>query len=76
MYQRIPSETLDLLSKMLRVDPDERITAEQALDHPYFKITAEEIKAHPKLASKISNASTSISSPEMKKTALEKDSCI
>lgn len=27
---------LDLLKKMLRMDPSERITPEQALSHPYF----------------------------------------
>jgi serine/threonine protein kinase len=26
---------------MLRVDPEERITAEQALAHPYFNLTEE-----------------------------------
>ena len=28
---------MDLLIKMLRVNPEERITAEQALSHPFFK---------------------------------------
>jgi len=28
---------LDLLSKMLTVDPDRRITAQQALQHDFFK---------------------------------------
>jgi serine/threonine protein kinase len=40
-YQAVPLETLDLLKKMLRVDPEERITAEQALAHPYFNLTEE-----------------------------------
>jgi serine/threonine protein kinase len=29
-------EALDLLSKMLKFDPDERITAAEALMHPYL----------------------------------------
>lgn len=29
-------EALDLLSKMLKFDPDERITAEECLKHPYL----------------------------------------
>lgn len=28
---------MDLLRKMLKINPEERITAEQALNHPYFK---------------------------------------
>jgi len=28
---------MDLLRKMLKMNPEERITAEQALNHPYFK---------------------------------------
>lgn len=34
----IEKETKDLLMKTLRVNPEERITAEQALEHPYFKL--------------------------------------
>lgn len=29
--------TMDILQKMLEMDPDRRITARQALDHPYFQ---------------------------------------
>jgi cell division cycle 2-like protein len=29
----------DLLSKLLALDPQERITAQQALDHPYFSLS-------------------------------------
>lgn len=28
---------MDLLKKMLKIDPEERITAEAALAHPYFR---------------------------------------
>ena len=30
-------EALDLLDKLLKFDPDERITAAEALTHPFFK---------------------------------------
>ncbi|EFC44001.1 predicted protein [Naegleria gruberi] len=35
-------EALDLLSKMLEFDPDRRITAEQALQHPYLSCIREQ----------------------------------
>jgi cyclin-dependent kinase len=28
---------LDLLTKMLKINPDQRITAKAACDHPFFK---------------------------------------
>lgn len=34
---RISEEALDLLEKMLRVDHTKRITAKEALNHPYFQ---------------------------------------
>jgi serine/threonine protein kinase len=30
-------QAIDLLTKLLKFDPDERITAEQALTHPFFE---------------------------------------
>ena len=39
IYRDISHEALDLMKKMLRVDPEERINAEQALSHPFFKET-------------------------------------
>ena len=33
----VSSECVDLISKMLIYDPEQRITARQALSHPYFK---------------------------------------
>ena len=34
----VEKETKALMMKMLRVNPEERINAEQALEHPYFKL--------------------------------------
>ena len=36
-YKKITPETLDLLEKMLKKNPKERITPHQALAHPYFE---------------------------------------
>lgn len=34
---KMPSVAFDLLSKMLEYDPEKRITAEEALNHQFFK---------------------------------------
>ena len=34
--QRLSDRGLDLLSRMLRLDPSERIGAAEALEHPWF----------------------------------------
>lgn len=44
----MPKEGRDLLEKMLSLDPNKRITAEEALNHEYFQVeplpaSAEEI---------------------------------
>ncbi|KAF0980947.1 hypothetical protein FDP41_012735 [Naegleria fowleri] len=42
IFPNASSEALDLLSKMLEWDPDKRITAEQALHHPYLSFIREQ----------------------------------
>ncbi len=36
-FQYITAAGVDLMSRLLCYDPDERITAEEALKHPYFR---------------------------------------
>ena len=36
LCSKLPEDGLDLLEKMLVYDPIERITCEEALNHPYF----------------------------------------
>lgn len=43
LHDRVPglrpdSAGFDLLTRMLEYDPTKRITAEKALEHPYFKV--------------------------------------
>lgn len=37
-WAEISPEAKDLIAKMLTVDPKKRLTAEQALEHPYLKV--------------------------------------
>ena len=36
MKNHIPSECIDILHKILELSPNRRISAEDALNHPYF----------------------------------------
>jgi serine/threonine protein kinase len=40
----LDEQGLDLLEKMLKCNPSERITAKQAMDHPYLKDVPDSIK--------------------------------
>lgn len=43
LFPNITPELSDLLSRMLCFNPDKRITAEEALQHPFFEEYAEEV---------------------------------
>lgn len=43
-YEKVDKIVMDLLRKMLKSNPEERITAEAALEHPYFRDDVEEEK--------------------------------
>ena len=46
-------EILDLLYKMLAIDPDERITIDEAMAHPFFSSLTELKKYQSKVISKL-----------------------
>ena len=41
MYERVDFQAMDLMKKLLEKNPRNRITAEQALEHPYFSMQEE-----------------------------------
>jgi serine/threonine protein kinase len=41
-HKKLDQHALDLLARMLKKNPQERITAEQALNHAYFGESQEE----------------------------------
>lgn len=41
-YQKLDKNTLDILSRMLKKNPSERISATEALNHPYFASVEDE----------------------------------
>lgn len=55
--QHMPAAAVDLLSKMLVYDPKKRITAQQALMHPYFNVGFDEEPLMPPMATTAGNAS-------------------
>jgi serine/threonine protein kinase len=81
-FGTVEKETKDLMMKMLRVNPEERINAEQALEHPYFKLdfTKPESEDEEEAADQVSmDMATAITPPMgqvMKQFRVKKDSCI
>lgn len=63
--------------KMLRVDPDERLNAQQALEHPYFRLDfrKEESDLEEETADKM-DIETPTMSQVSKGFRMKKDSCI
>jgi len=50
-WANITDEAIDFISKLLKVSPSERMTAVQALDHPWFKLPADAMSSLPDQAS-------------------------
>ena len=44
LFPNLDSDGVDLLDKLLKVNPDERITTDEALTHPYFKDIPKKLK--------------------------------
>ena len=58
VYNTLPLHTFDLLTRMLEKDPSRRISADTALNHPYFTGLMEaETGATPGLLKSLSNRS-------------------
>ncbi len=52
LFPNAPDDALDLLDKMLKFDPDKRITVEQAMKHKYFDDLPMEADEKPEPVSK------------------------
>ena len=78
----VEKETKDLMMKMLRVNPEERINAEQALEHPYFKLdftkleSEDEKEAPDQVSMDMATTVTPPMGQVMKQFRVKKDSCI
>lgn len=55
----ISDEAIDLISKMLKVDPKERISEKEALSHPWLVLDEYERPSSPELDSQTEAAITS-----------------
>ncbi len=52
LFPNAPDDALDLLDKMLKFDPDKRVTVEQAMKHKYFDDLPMEVDEKPEPVSK------------------------
>jgi calcium-dependent protein kinase len=82
-YDQVDTLTMDLLRKMLKINPEERITAEQALSHPYFQQSPEEVQGEEELAEEMDKVEigqsplmTSGNAERKQAKDLKRDSCL
>ena len=54
-FETISNECKDLISKLLVVDPKKRLNGQQALNHPWFKLTRTGIDGEKKIGVKVSD---------------------
>ena len=77
-FPRESDDALDLLCRMIQYDPEQRITAKEALKHPYcaqFHDSATEVEAERQVSTAIfmQNAWKNISENEKRSTSFYRD---
>jgi serine/threonine protein kinase len=81
-YKALDPQALGLLKRMLKKNPSERITAAEALNHPYFaeSMEGEEVDVVPELMMMKSMTCDSplltSSNPARRNEKIKKDSCV
>ncbi|KAJ3318230.1 hypothetical protein HDU76_000892 [Blyttiomyces sp. JEL0837] len=81
-WEDVSSEAIDLVEKLIKVDPDERLTAEEALQHPWMKMDLDSQRKDPNLAQLFSSGfahlaefkrNDTVYSPQKDAMVLDKD---
>ncbi|OMJ90472.1 hypothetical protein SteCoe_7174 [Stentor coeruleus] len=71
IWKNISSQAKDLITGLLRLNPDERLTPQQALDHPWLSTTVPQAPSRESSAQFISDLSHLRSSQKLKKSLLK-----
>ncbi|KAM7426213.1 Checkpoint kinase 2 [Porites harrisoni] len=72
-WKTVSSQAIDLVKKMLTVDPDSRITVEEALQHPWISDDEEVIEKANQLMSAANSSMPPPSAPVPRKRSLSDD---